>query len=73
MAAVTTNLPVAPANRGRTILVATGFAIAACIMFFAGLFGVYFRERAAVRAEGLPWIDGVIEPPELKRSRGPTM
>lgn len=67
MVAVTTDLPVAPATRGRHILVATGFAVAAWIMFFAGLFGVYFRERAAVRAEGVPWIDGRIEltPPTM--------
>jgi heme/copper-type cytochrome/quinol oxidase subunit 3 len=67
MATVTTDLPAAPAARGRHILVATGFAVAACIMFFAGLFGVYFRERAAVRGEGVAWIDGTIEltPPTM--------
>jgi heme/copper-type cytochrome/quinol oxidase subunit 3 len=67
MAAVTADLPAAPVTRGRHILVGTGFAVAACIMFFAGLFGVYFRERAAARAEGVPWIDGRIEltPPTM--------
>ena len=52
----TTDLPVAPAVRGRTPLVATGFAGAAMIMYFAGVFGVYLKERAQVRSEGLPWI-----------------
>lgn len=52
----TTELPAPPRARGRHILVASGFAVAASIMYFAGLFGVYFHERAAVRAEGLPWI-----------------
>ena len=52
----TTDLPVAPAVRGRTPLVATGFAVAAMIMYFAGVFGVYLKERAQVRSEGLPWI-----------------
>ncbi|MFN3219529.1 MAG: heme-copper oxidase subunit III [Acidimicrobiales bacterium] len=67
MAAVTTDLPAAPAARGRHILVGTGFAVAACIMFFAGLFGVYFRERAAVRGTDTTWIDGRIEltPPTM--------
>ena len=44
----TTDLPVAPAVRGRTPLVATGFAVAAMIMYFAGVFGVYLKERAQV-------------------------
>ena len=26
------------------------------IMYFAGVFGVYLKERAQVRSEGLPWI-----------------
>ena len=52
----TTDLPLAPPVRGRTPLVATGFTIAAMVMYFAGVFGVYLKERAQVRSEGLPWI-----------------
>ena len=52
----TTDLPVAPPVRGRTPLVATGFGIAAMLMYFAGIFGVYLKERALVRAEGTAWI-----------------
>ncbi len=52
----TTDLPKAPAVRGRTPLVATWFGIAAMVMYFAGVFGVYLKERAAVRSEGAPWI-----------------
>ena len=40
MASVTTNLPAAPRTRGRNVLVATGFAVAGTIMYFAGLLGV---------------------------------
>ena len=45
----TTDLPAAPPVRARTSLVATGFAIAAMLMYFAGVFGVYLKERAQVR------------------------
>ena len=58
MASVTTNLPAAPRTRGRTVLVATGFAVAGTIMYFAGLFGVYFQQRAQFRAAGTEWIPG---------------
>jgi heme/copper-type cytochrome/quinol oxidase subunit 3 len=51
-----TGLPAAPRVRGRNVLVATGFAVAATIMYFAGLFGVYFQQRAAAR--GSEWIPG---------------
>ncbi len=51
-----TQLPIAPRTRGRDVLVGTGFAVAAFIMYFAGLFGVYLSERADARAAGLDWI-----------------
>ena len=53
-----TALPLAPRVRGRTLLVATGFAIAATVMYFAGLFGIYFQQRAQARDAGLEWIPG---------------
>lgn len=43
-------------TRNRTLLVGTAFAVAASIMFFAGLFGVYLAERARSRAAGEPWL-----------------
>lgn len=52
----TRGLPAAPRIRNRNILVGTGFAVAAGIMYFAGLFGVYFHQRAQVRATGEAWI-----------------
>jgi heme/copper-type cytochrome/quinol oxidase subunit 3 len=36
--------------RPRTLLVGTAFATAASVMVFIGLFGLYFAERASVRA-----------------------
>ena len=53
-----TALPLAPRVRGRNLLVATGFAIAATVMYFAGLFGIYFQQRAQARDAGLEWIPG---------------
>lgn len=55
-ALVTTDLPAAPAVRGRNLLVGTGFAIAGVVMYFAGLFGVYLHDRAEVRSSGADWI-----------------
>lgn len=52
----TTGLAAAPAVRGRNLLVATGFAVAATVMYFAGLFGVYWSERSDVRNQGRAWI-----------------
>jgi heme/copper-type cytochrome/quinol oxidase subunit 3 len=54
----------APAElpRPRTLLVGTAYATAATVMMFAGLFGVYFAERAKVlegsplAARGTAWI-----------------
>ena len=56
MAATTTGLPAAPRVRGRKVLVATGFAVAATTMYFAGLFGVYFQQRSLAREAGTAWI-----------------
>lgn len=59
MAAVTTtDLPAAPRVRGRNVLVGTGFAVAGAIMYFAGLFGVYFQQRSLAREAGTAWIPG---------------
>lgn len=52
----TTELPAASPVRGRNVLVATGFAVAAVLMYFGGLFGVYWAERADVRDAGGTWI-----------------
>jgi heme/copper-type cytochrome/quinol oxidase subunit 3 len=56
MASLTTGLPAAPRTRGRNVLVATVFAVAGTIMYFAGLFGVYFQQRAQFRDAGTEWI-----------------
>ncbi len=52
----TTGLPAAPPVRDRSLLVATGFGVAATVMYFAGLFGIYFSERSDVRDAGGAWI-----------------
>ena len=58
MTATTTGLPAAPSVRSRNILVGTAFAVAGVIMYFAGLFGVYFQQRAQFRGAGQEWIPG---------------
>ena len=62
-AMTTTGLPAAPRVRGRNILVGTGFAVAATVMYFAGVLGIYLQQRAQVRSSGNPWIpdDATIE------------
>lgn len=57
-------LPPAPkAVRPRVLLVGTSLAAAASFMAVVGLVGVYLSARAAVLAEGTPWLpDGVIIP-----------
>ena len=47
----------APSVRGRNLLVGTSFAIAAMVMYFGGLFGIYLDLRAEGRAAG-SWIPG---------------
>ena len=49
-------LPAAPLPRPRTLLVGTVFAIVACGMFFACLFGVYLKERRDTLAAGEEWL-----------------
>jgi heme/copper-type cytochrome/quinol oxidase subunit 3 len=49
-------LPPAEPPRPRTLLVGTGYAIVACGMFFAGLFGVYFQMRGSTIGAGKEWI-----------------
>ena len=46
----------APAARPRTLLVGTVFGTAATLMYFAGLLGVYLRERADALSSGGEWI-----------------
>jgi heme/copper-type cytochrome/quinol oxidase subunit 3 len=48
--------PAAEVPRPRTLFVGTAFATTACLMYFAGLFGVYFQQRAATLAEGNAWL-----------------
>jgi heme/copper-type cytochrome/quinol oxidase subunit 3 len=50
-------LPPAELPRPRTLLVGTIFAIAACGMFFAGLFGVYLKLRDDALAAGENWLE----------------
>lgn len=48
--------PAAPPARPRVLLVGTALAAGATVMAFAGLIGVYLSQRAAVLAEGTPWL-----------------
>ena len=50
-------LPAAELPRPRTLLVGTVFAIVACGMFFAGLFGIYLKERHDQLAAGEEWLE----------------
>lgn len=54
-------LPAATLPRGRTVQVGTAFAIAAVLMYFGGLFGMYLAERSVVRTAGLEWIPGSVD------------
>jgi cytochrome c oxidase subunit 3 len=55
--------PDAPIARPRVLMVGTAFAIAAMLMAFAGLIGIYLTERTATIVSGNPWIpDGVVIP-----------
>lgn len=49
-------LPAAGVPRPRTLLVGTMFAIVACGMFFAGVFGIYLKERHDQLAAGQEWL-----------------
>jgi cytochrome c oxidase subunit 3 len=48
--------PAAEPPRPRTLLVGTAFATGACLMFFAGLFGIYLQLRHDTLASGSEWI-----------------
>ena len=50
-------LPAAELPRPRTLLVGTVFAIVACGMFFACLFGIYLKERHDQLAAGEEWLE----------------
>ncbi len=57
MADVAVGTPLAaPLPRKRTLLVGTVLATASVLMYFAGLFGVYLRERAQALSVGGDWI-----------------
>lgn len=60
MAAVTHELssgvPEPELPRPRTLFLGTAYALAAVLMFFAGLFAIYVQQRSDVLAEGGEWI-----------------
>jgi cytochrome c oxidase subunit 3 len=55
--------PPPPVQRPRVIIVASGFAAAASLMYFAGLLGVYLFQRSAEIQSGRTWLpEGVTVP-----------
>lgn len=55
--------PDAPIARPRVLMVGTAFAVAAMLMAFAGLIGIYLAERSATIYGGSAWIpEGVVIP-----------
>ena len=55
--------PEAPVARPRVLMVGTAFAIAAILMAFAALIGIYLTERTATILSGNAWIpDDVVIP-----------
>ncbi len=48
--------PPPPIARPRVVMVATAFASVGCIMFFAGLIGIYLTERATVLGDSGTWL-----------------
>jgi cytochrome c oxidase subunit 3 len=54
--AVPARPPAAPPARPRVLYIGTSLAIAATVMGFAGLIGVYLSARAATIATGDPWL-----------------
>lgn len=55
--------PEAPIARPRVLMVGTAFAVAAMLMTFAGLIGIYLTERSTTIYSGNAWIpDGVVIP-----------
>jgi cytochrome c oxidase subunit 3 len=60
---VINDAPEAPIARPRVLMVGTAFAVAAMLMTFAGLIGIYLSERSATIFSGNPWIpNGVVIP-----------
>ncbi len=49
--------PPPPLQRPRVLMVATGFASAATLVLFGGLFGIYLSLRASAVAAGQVWLD----------------
>lgn len=60
---VISDAPDAPIARPRVLMVGTAFAIAAMLMTFAGLLGIYLSERAAAIYSGTAWIPDGVEIP----------
>lgn len=55
--------PEAPVARPRVLMVGTAFAVAAMVLSFATLLGIYLTERSAAIYSGTAWIpDGVVIP-----------
>lgn len=55
--------PEAPLARPRVLIVGTAFAVAAMLMGFAGLLGIYLAERSSTIYSGVAWIgEGVVIP-----------
>jgi heme/copper-type cytochrome/quinol oxidase subunit 3 len=55
--------PDAPIARPRVLMVGTAFAVAAMLLTFAGLLGIYLTERSAAIYSGTAWIpEGVVIP-----------
>src|SRR5581483_1672023 len=48
--------PPPPPPRPRVLLIGTGFALAAIVMAFAGLIGLYLEQRSAALASGGTWL-----------------
>lgn len=55
--------PPAPVQRPRVVIVATGFAVVASLVYFACLLGIYLQERANSLASNLPWLPEGVQIP----------
>ena len=58
MSETDTRLPAPVLPRPRTLLVGTTLAIAATLMYFAGLFGIYLQQRSLFVGAGQDWLAG---------------
>lgn len=54
-------LPSAAIPRGRTVQIGTAFGVAAVLMYFGGLFGMYLAERSVFRNAGTDWIPSSVD------------